>query len=399
MCHSAARERLCSLPAHFSRPLACMTRPFTTSHKPPPASPCRVCSPASAGGKSCVSDASPTLGAGFRLSELQSLKSNAHAMDDDPGLDREKQALSFNPFGDSFLPSDGNHNTVDSTRDREETEQARIQLENLQIPTGNEARTGSNASSAISGHTNPLFDALDAKPGPPPGSPKPTVVASFLNPAAESYAPGSPAASSMHKVPSSSSSMSAGVSINMGAGTGPRRHRLSSASSVKSTRSRRSTSSSFSSLGSKVQQDVDPDVTLSKVSETAVAASALSGTPPPPPTARPGMRQTHSQESTLSLQPSVMSLETVARTPPPVAGYRIPATGSLRHASFPQLNMCGPAFRDLDQHPIYVCSAILGTAIHPAKAGPHLSPPVRMSFAGKEILHEGRFDLLPITTE
>lgn len=94
-----------------------------------------------------------------------------------------------------------------------------------------------------------------------------------------------------------------------------------------------------------------------------------------------------------------MSLETTATAPPPVAGYRIPATGSLRHSSFPQLSLCGPAFRDFDQHPIYVCSAILGTAIHPAKAGPHLSPPVRMSFAGKEILHEGRFDLLPITPE
>lgn len=61
--------------------------------------------------------------------------------------------------------------------------------------------------------------------------------------------------------------------------------------------------------------------------------------------------------------------------------------------------MCGPAFKDKDGKPIYVVSAILGNAVHPAKAGPHLTPPVRMSFGGVEKSHDGRYDLLPITSE
>lgn len=83
----------------------------------------------------------------------------------------------------------------------------------------------------------------------------------------------------------------------------------------------------------------------------------------------------------------------------PVAGFRIPAIGSLKLASFPVLEMCGPAFADSDGNPVYVCSAILGSSVHPGKAGPHYMPPVRFSLAGKEVVHEGRYDLLPITDE
>jgi len=61
--------------------------------------------------------------------------------------------------------------------------------------------------------------------------------------------------------------------------------------------------------------------------------------------------------------------------------------------------MCGPAFADKEGKPIYVCSAILGNAVHPGKAGPHLIPPVRISGGGKELGHDGRYDLLPITPE
>lgn len=101
----------------------------------------------------------------------------------------------------------------------------------------------------------------------------------------------------------------------------------------------------------------------------------------------------------VSKQPSTMSFGSAPSGQPPVAGFRIPATGSATLASFPVLDICGPAFKDKTGQPVYVCSAILGTSVHPAKCGPHLDPPVRWSFGGKEKTHDGRFDLLPITSE
>lgn len=322
-------------------------------------------------------------------------------MADDINFEREQQALSFNPFGDSPIGTD-------DRLDREAEPMVQgLDISSLSIRDG---RSSSNASSAISARTNPLFEALDnqalASPQLAAGSPK-SATASLLNPVADSYTP--PSSSAISKVlgvnvsnPSVSnsklsSSASSSISISIGSGAGsPRRHRLSSASSVKSGRSRRSTSSSLSSVNSRFPTfQGEDDTLLADVEEIRLHTS----TPPPPATARPRTDRSSSQESMISLQPSVLSLETASKSPPPVAGYRIPATGSLQHSSFPQLSLCGPAFKDFDEHPLYVCSAILGTAIHPAKAGPHLSPPVRMSFAGKEILHEGRFDLLPITSE
>lgn len=332
-------------------------------------------------------------------------------MPDESTLDREQQALSFNPFGDNLEDNSGNDREL---RTAGKPTMHLLDISSLSISDG---RSSSNASSAVSAHTNPLFDALDApsQADSAASRPLPASSGSFLNPTADSYTPpGSIPLARNHPggvAPSSSSSISNGkvsspgnISVAMGVGGGPpRRHRLSSASSVISTRSRRSTSSSLSSLnirnpsslpGQAAEGDTVP-AALPELSELNHSSSPL------PPLAAPLFikDRSHSQESVISLQPSVLSLETTAKSPPPVAGYRVPATGSLQHSSFPQLSMCGPAFKDFDDHPIYVCSAILGTAIHPAKAGPHLLPPVRMSFAGKEILHEGRFDLLPITPE
>lgn len=357
------------------------------------------------------------------LDRLPSSRQNMHGdgpdMDQDSTRARELQALSFNPFGDSLLHESALAATDRAAPDEQTADEVTHRLEQLHIPSPFSpgldagARSSSNESSAVSTRTNPLFDGLDghsngaaSSPGSKPGSITTTTSASsstgsFLNPAADSYAPASSGSASLKSTPSTglhNSSGSVVVSISMGAGAAPvRRHRLSSGSSVKSTRSRRSTNSSLSSIASKLNPQSDVDPPAFDHSESLTAGSNASTIPPP--TARPAVQSNSSQDSMISLQPSVMSLETTSRSPPPVAGYRIPATGSLRHSSFPALSMCGPAFRDFDQHPIYVCSAILGTAIHPAKAGPQLSPPVRMSFAGKEILHEGRFDLLPITPE
>lgn len=338
---------------------------------------------------------------------------DGHSMDHDSARERELQALSFNPFGDSL-------DNVDTARDDRAVFQDEVthRLGKLHISSNsnsNSVVSSSNASSAVSGHTVPLFDTLDAgvfsqkqQPASTPSS------SSLLNPAAGSYAPpptssafmGGSAPAVLHKSTTTTTSTSPSiVHITMGSGSGSpsvRRHRLSSASSGKSTRSRRSTNSSLSSIASKMlpQPDGDPhSLDFADFAAASMAGNGQESSPKPPPTARPIVTSNNSQDSMISLQPSVLSLESASKGPPPVAGYRIPATGSLRHSSFPPLSMCGPAFKDFDEHPIYVCSAILGTAIHPAKAGPHLSPPVRISFAGKEILHEGRFDLLPITTE
>ena len=104
-------------------------------------------------------------------------------------------------------------------------------------------------------------------------------------------------------------------------------------------------------------------------------------------------------QAPLSKQPSTMSFGSTPSGQPPIAGFRIPATGSATLDSFPVLDICGPAFKDKTGQPIYVCSAILGNSVHPAKCGPHLKPPVRWSFGGKEKTHDGRFDLVPITSE
>lgn len=83
-----------------------------------------------------------------------------------------------------------------------------------------------------------------------------------------------------------------------------------------------------------------------------------------------------------SKQPSMLSLSSAARSQlsgtesdisrssspiTPVAGFRIPATGSAQLSTFPLLEMCGPAFADLDGNPVYVCSAILGNTVQPGE--------------------------------
>lgn len=408
-------------------------------------------------------------------------ESHEGSMSIDPtSLQREREALSFNPFGDdepglSSVDGEKQQNLeqlplplqLQEKQDHNDnaTDKLTQGLAQLKIPSpaSISIRASSNESSAASGSTNPLFDAIiDQDPTPQPPSKgdgyvqaghhqqqaAAAVAAAAAIPHKAPYSPTAPSFVSSSssplldgQYPSSSHhhQRSPSISISIGSGSAPRRHRLSSASSVKSTRSRRSTSSSLaSSFSSQRYQNGgpgtgtiysahDPDAHLAeslegdltqKLAEMPIdVTAATSSTVTSPLTGdggdtynhnnnktgetiiRPILQQSSSQDSSNSLQPSVMSLETTSQAPPPVAGYRVPATGSLRMSTFPQLSMCGPAFKDRNEQPIYVCSAILGTAIHPAKAGPHLSPPVRMTFAGKEILHEGRFDLLPITPE
>ncbi|GAA5821793.1 hypothetical protein JCM10212_005331 [Sporobolomyces blumeae] len=92
-----------------------------------------------------------------------------------------------------------------------------------------------------------------------------------------------------------------------------------------------------------------------------------------------------------------------AKSPPPYApsnppaGLRIPCSTS---APFPAQATTGQApFKDLDGSPTYVASALVGDgkSVHPCKVVGNGR--VMISFGGGEHLHQGRFDLLPITHE
>ncbi|GAA5917914.1 hypothetical protein JCM5296_002098 [Sporobolomyces johnsonii] len=83
----------------------------------------------------------------------------------------------------------------------------------------------------------------------------------------------------------------------------------------------------------------------------------------------------------------------------PPAGLRVPC---LSTAPFPGLDLTGPApFRDLDGSPVYVASALMGnSSVHPAKlVATAQGPRCMVSYGGAEKLHEGRYDILPITEQ
>ncbi len=79
---------------------------------------------------------------------------------------------------------------------------------------------------------------------------------------------------------------------------------------------------------------------------------------------------------------------------PSSSGFRIPLHSSS--TTFPPQDLTGPPpCHDTDGAPIYIGSAIFNKSVHPCKIRPH--PPVICSvpFGGREIAHEGRYDLLP----
>jgi len=91
---------------------------------------------------------------------------------------------------------------------------------------------------------------------------------------------------------------------------------------------------------------------------------------------------------------------------PPPAGHRVPCS-TENNAPMPSIESIGPApFNDLDGSPVYVVSALImdqrtGSvqAVHPAKANARFTPPVRLSYGGREVLHQGRYDVLIVTPQ
>lgn len=85
----------------------------------------------------------------------------------------------------------------------------------------------------------------------------------------------------------------------------------------------------------------------------------------------------------------------------PPSGYRVPL--GTPGQPFPGLNQTREApFVDADgKSPVFLGSAIMerGEGVHPCKIAPGLPTPCRVPFAGRELEHRGRYDLLPFVPE
>jgi len=95
------------------------------------------------------------------------------------------------------------------------------------------------------------------------------------------------------------------------------------------------------------------------------------------------------------LHPSAMpppSSYTASATLP--SGHRLSLTTSY---AFPDLARTRyPPFLDSDGvSPIFIGSVIMGNSVHPCKVGPALNPPCYVTYYGKEIAHQGQYNLLP----
>ncbi|KAH9959630.1 hypothetical protein BC827DRAFT_1261012 [Russula dissimulans] len=84
----------------------------------------------------------------------------------------------------------------------------------------------------------------------------------------------------------------------------------------------------------------------------------------------------------------------------PPSGYRIPLS-SLLGTPFPGVERTRAApFTDADgKSPIFIGSALMQYSVHPCKIAPNQPRPCYVSYGGAEIVHDGRYDLLPFVPE
>jgi len=95
----------------------------------------------------------------------------------------------------------------------------------------------------------------------------------------------------------------------------------------------------------------------------------------------------HTSSATGDLPPTYS-----APAPPPPSGYRIPL-GST--SIFPPPDQAGPpSCVDVDGSPVYIGSALFDNSVHPCKVVPKLTTPCLVPYAGSELAHNGRYDLL-----
>ncbi|TFK92647.1 hypothetical protein K466DRAFT_480191 [Polyporus arcularius HHB13444] len=80
-------------------------------------------------------------------------------------------------------------------------------------------------------------------------------------------------------------------------------------------------------------------------------------------------------------------------TQPPPSGFRVPLSNTT---PFPAQQAGPPASYDADgRTPVYLGSVIFERSVHPCKIVPSFNPPPRVAYGGRELEHQGRYDLLP----
>ena len=151
---------------------------------------------------------------------------------------------------------------------------------------------------------------------------------------------------------------------------------------------RRSVDSSDSSTSSLTRDQPQQD-SMEKREKESSSRDAQASFPIPQP-----------HEPPPSYTPPAAPLHHHQRVPP--SGYRLPLGGTPGQ-SFPGIDQTRAApFTDADgKSPVFLGSAILegGHSVHPCKIAPHLPSPCRVPFAGGELEHRGRYDLLPFVPE
>ena len=111
--------------------------------------------------------------------------------------------------------------------------------------------------------------------------------------------------------------------------------------------------------------------------------------------------ETHDPPPTYTPPAAAQSHHNQQQVPP--SGYRVPLGGTPGQP-FPGIDQTRSApFTDADgKSPVFFGSAIMdgGLSVHPCKVAPQLQPsPCRVPYAGTELEHRGRYDLLPFVPE
>ncbi|KAH9995817.1 hypothetical protein BJV77DRAFT_209743 [Russula vinacea] len=91
--------------------------------------------------------------------------------------------------------------------------------------------------------------------------------------------------------------------------------------------------------------------------------------------------------------PSASTAQPGPQVPP--SGYRIPL--GTPGPPFPGIERTREApFTDADgKTPVFIGSALMQDSVHPCKIAPKHQQPCYVSYGGKEVVHQGRYDLLP----
>lgn len=171
--------------------------------------------------------------------------------------------------------------------------------------------------------------------------------------------------------------------------------------SIDSSSSSSESSPSTHNLSHSEEQAADPRLEGEKGATTTGGAGSGSGdTQTKTSSARGDHEPPPSYTASASAPSSSASAALLQQIPP--SGYRIPLSSLGEVTSpFPGVERTrGAPFTDADgKSPIFVGSALMQYSVHPCKIAPKLPQPCYVSYGGAEIVHDGRYDLLPFVPE